>query len=105
MSEMKITGPTLADHDELMKMAERGIRDLAAGVKAQIETRQAHPSYGYTKAGIKSEFDRLNGAIGLYMVLTLQATHTGVFTQVKFREEQTRVIVEEARHLMGMYIR
>lgn len=44
-----------------VSLIEREIRNAEAGVRNAIATRKAHPSYGYTKASIRADFDRLVG--------------------------------------------
>lgn len=100
MPEMKITGVSLGDTPDLVTQAERTIRDLAGTVRSQIANRRDHPAYGYTKAMIKESHDRMDGAIGLYMVLTLQASHAGVANLAEFRDPETHEAVGAARRLV-----
>lgn len=80
------------------------IRDLAATVIAEADNRIHHPSYGYTKTMIRNSAQRLDGAIGVYMVLTGQAAHTkatGVVTFHGPRHSETADVVNRARDAVG----
>src|SRR5262245_43690703 len=48
---------------------EQVIRDLAATVINSVTNRRDHPSYGVTKTKIAAERERMEGAIGMYMVI------------------------------------
>lgn len=82
------------------EVCERQIRDAATTVLSQIETREKHPSFGYTKTGIRAAFARMDGAIGLYMVLTAQANHISVGALADYMEPETEQIVARVRAAM-----
>ena len=78
-------------------LLEREIRAQAHAVITEIVNRRDHPSYGYTKTGIRERSHRLRGIIGLYAVITGQASHTEVSpVLVTFQDESTRSVVNTA---------
>jgi hypothetical protein len=105
------TGSTHPEHEEstmiatrhteyLVEAMEDEIRDMAATVASQVATRRSHPTYGYTKTGIREMALRLEGAIGLYMVLTGQSSTTAISNLAKFQSEETDLRVNTARDLV-----
>lgn len=80
-----------------IETAERAIRDMAATVLNYIVARRQHPSYGYTKTKINAAYEQMEGAIGLYMVLTGQASHTTVPSLAHFLSSETDERVKDAR--------
>ena len=80
-----------------IKQMETVIRDLAGTVLASIDTRRSHPSYGVTLTKIRAQREQMEGAIGLYMVMTDQATHAGVPALAKFDDWETSARVTSAR--------
>lgn len=89
----------LALSDKQVEYIERQIRDMASHVCAQVATRKSHPSYGISKRGVRTLIDNMDGAIGLFMVLTAQATHTSVPNLAKFGFPETADRVETARRV------
>ena len=81
--------------------AESAIRDQAANVITAVQARRDHPTYGYSKTDIRHRLAVLNGAVGLYMVLTDQANHVTVPTLCDFTERETAERVETARVLVA----
>jgi hypothetical protein len=79
---------------------EAVIRDLAASVASAVANRRDHPSFGYSKASINRLLERMEGAIGMYMVLTGQASHAGVPSLARFNEGETKDRVAKARALV-----
>jgi hypothetical protein len=51
---------------------EREIRAAASGIIAAVTNRRHHPTFGYTKASIRTRLDQLDGMAFLYGVLTDQ---------------------------------
>lgn len=76
---------------------ERTIRDLAANVINAEANNRSHPSYGYTKGDIYAAFHRLEGAVGLYMVLMGQAQHPNLSGTAVFRDHRTTERFDSAR--------
>jgi hypothetical protein len=76
---------------------EQIIRDMAGTVLSLVRSRRDHPSYGTTKAMIREARQRMEGAIGVYMVLFGQSTHTGVPLLAEFNVPDTNIIVTRAR--------
>jgi hypothetical protein len=85
--------------DTIEAVLETVIRDLAATVINSVYNRRDHPSYGVTKASIRAGIDRMDGAIGAYMVVTRQANHAGIPALAKFTELATADRVAMARRL------
>lgn len=85
-TEPIINFPTVG-RDEM----EREIRSAANGVVNSVRNREAHPTYGYTKSGIRASLSFLHGLVGMYAFTTGQAnTTTGVVTRyVTFKSERT----------------
>lgn len=81
--------------------AEQVIRDLAASVRSAARNRTDHPTYGNTKTAIRTKAANLEGAIGLFMVLTDQANHAGVSRLAHFTDPQTTATVFFARQAAG----
>lgn len=79
--------------------AERTLRDMATTVLSHVATRRDHPSYGISKTSIRADLERLDGAVGFYMVLLGQATHTSVPNLATFSEAETEDIVRRARQV------
>jgi hypothetical protein len=79
---------------------EDEIRDMAATVASQVATRRSHPTYGYTKGKIRVQSERMEGAIGLYMVVTGQSSTTAIPRLAKFQSEETDLRVNTARDLV-----
>lgn len=48
----------------------REIRNAHAGLRAALRNRADHPSYGYTKAGIRQRLARLEGLIAAHAIMT-----------------------------------
>lgn len=80
-----------------VRMLESEIRSMAGHLLNMIQNRQDHPSYGYSKTLIRTQRDRMEGAIGLYMIITGQAFHSSAFSQASFYEVETKGRVAEAR--------
>lgn len=80
-----------------MIMCEQAIRDQAAKVLAHVQMRAEHPSYGYTKTGIRAEMHKLDGMAGLYSMLVGQANHAGAGALADFAETETGERVKAAR--------
>lgn len=103
MTELK-TGihlpSSLALNDVQISQAESTIRDMAATTCSHAATKKAHPSYGVTKTSIRADLAHMEGAIGLYMVLTGQASHASVFRLCKFQFPETDERVKTARRLV-----
>jgi|SRR5690349_5231378 len=89
--------PELTLHEEQLYLAETAIRDKAGTVLSMIATRKSHPSFGYTKTAIRATFSEMQGMIGLYMVLTGQASHAGVPNMAVFFSTDTDERVGTAR--------
>jgi hypothetical protein len=100
MSNQIGSNVVLVNSDIVLQM-EATIRDLAGGVINHIHVRNSHPSYGVSKTLIRSDLARMEGAIGLYMVMVGQSTHAGVTLLVKFMEKSTDDRVEQARKLVA----
>lgn len=81
--------------------AEAAIRDMAATVVNLVQTRADHPSYGVTKAAIRMAVHRLDGAVGLYMVLTDQAAHSAATSLARFQDQATEDRVTQAWQAWG----
>jgi len=78
--------------------AEKVIRDMAGTVLSYVDARKSHPSFGYTKTMIRTQFSIMEGAIILYMNQTEQAGHAGVPAYLAaFVEESTERRVQAAR--------
>jgi hypothetical protein len=78
--------------------AEQVIRDMAGTVISYVDARRSHPSFGYTKGMIRTQFSLMEGAIVLYMNLTKQASHAGAPAYLaQFNEERTQHRVDAAR--------
>jgi hypothetical protein len=88
--------PNIATLD-VVAASEAVIRDIAGTVIMMTINRRDHPSYGYTKVAIRSDLARMDGAIGLYMVLTGQAFHGGVPNIATFTDPATTERVAAAR--------
>lgn len=84
----------------LVTACEAVIRDLAATVVNGCTTRVHHPTF-VTKTAIRLDLARMEGAIGLYAVLTEQAMHATVSGLATFTDERTTYRVTEARSLAG----
>ena len=65
------------------------------------DNRKQHSSYGYTKTMIRDKAANMEGAIGLYMVLTGQAGHASVPTLARFNFPDTEERVRQARKAVG----
>lgn len=85
------------DRKPLVLTMESTIRDMAATVVSGCRNRVDHPSFGNTKASIRASAARMEGAIGLYMVVTQQAAHAGVPALARFLEDYTTQQVHAAR--------
>lgn len=92
--------PKFTKVDVSVPMLERAIRSQAHNVVNQIQARETHPTYGYTKASIRAEYHRLEGIIGMYMFATTQANHTGVPHLARFDSDLTTESVRDARQAM-----
>ena len=84
-------------HTDIIDAAEATIRDLAASVVNAAAQRVDHPTYDNTKTTIRTKAANLEGAIGLFMVLTKQANHAGVPRLAHFTDPRTRARVYFAR--------
>lgn len=82
---------------EVVGTCEQVIRDLAASIVVAARNRVDHPTYGNSKTAIRTKAANLEGAIGLFMVLTEQANHAGVPRLAHFTDPQTRARVYFAR--------
>lgn len=98
MDTVKVMGNFLGDDQR--RVCEEQIRSVAHTVLNKIAIRDSHPSYGYTKTIIRADFRRMEGAIGLYMVLTGQANHTDASMLAEFGEPETTDIVTRVRSVM-----
>ncbi len=76
---------------------EQIVRDFAGTVLSLVANRIDHPSYGVTKSNIRDALARMDGAIGMYMVLTEQANHPQATALVKFVRADTKEIVRRAK--------
>jgi hypothetical protein len=76
---------------------EQIIRDMAGTVLSLVRSRNDHPSYGTTKTQIRDARQRMEGAIGVYMVLFGQAGHPGIPLLAEFNVPDTNIIVTRAR--------
>lgn len=86
-----------------LDVVERVIRDQAGDVINAVHVRRDHPTYGYTKTSIRAKAERLEGMIGLYMVLTEQSAGPTVPRLVTFlsaQREETANRVNTARDLV-----
>jgi hypothetical protein len=102
ISSLAITLPVeMRLGDEQVEHYEKIIRDMAGTVCAEVATRKSHPSYGYTKEAIKAHLDNMEGAIGLYMVMTAQSMSPGVPALCKFGFPETTDRVRDARRVYG----
>ena len=89
-----ITSHLPAVHVEM----EQVIADLAGTVLNSVQNRKDHPTYGNTKTKIRTEGDRLEGAISMYMVVTGQAFHAGAPNRViQFQSSDVAERVNAAR--------
>lgn len=86
-----------SDGTALVLTMERAIRDMAGSIIASAINRRDHSSFGYTKTSIRYAAAKMEGAIGLYMVVTGQSSHTAVSTTATFHEDYTTDRVERAR--------
>jgi hypothetical protein len=73
------------------------IRGMASEVITGATNRRDHPSYGNTKTTIRFARERMEGAIGMYMVITEQAMHSGVPALAEFSDSTTTERVAQAR--------
>lgn len=78
--------------------AEQIIRDLAGNVLSLIANRKDHPSHGVTKTMIREAEARVEGAIGMYQVMTGQSMHPHVPGLVEFQDSMTTGLVRSARN-------
>ena len=92
---VNITGQ--APDPRIVEHMEEVISDMAATVVTYCSNRKAHPSYGYTKKALNEKYYHMEGAIGLYMVITFQSTHAGASTLANFVHESTAIAVRAAR--------
>lgn len=100
ISSLSIHLPSsLALNDIQVEHCEKVIRDMAGNVCSQVATKKSHPSYGYTKRDIRAHLDNMDGAIGLFMVMTGQSTHAGVPRLAKFGFPETASRVDTARRV------
>lgn len=51
-------------------VVEAAVRDFAAKVIALVDTRRTHPTYGVGKTQIRSAVDRMEGALGVLLVVS-----------------------------------
>lgn len=63
---------SLPDIDRLEHLAKRELTNASIS----LVNRRDHPTYGYTKASIRSQLDRAEGMIVAWAVLAGLATHT-----------------------------
>jgi hypothetical protein len=77
---------------------EQAIRDAAANVINRARNRVDHPSFGNTKGSIREAAARMEGMIGLYMILTGQAMHASVPELAQFQDSDTTQRVVQARN-------
>jgi hypothetical protein len=96
MKHLEHIGPAITL--DILATSERVIRDLAATVVNHATARRDHPSYGYTLTGIRAIGHQMDGAIGLYMVLTGQANHAQVAGLATFTDPATTQTVAQARN-------
>lgn len=82
---------------DVIGTCEATIRDLAATVVNAATTRRDHPTFGNSKTAIRTMGNTMEGAIGLFMVLTEQATHPGVPRLAIFTDPRTTDRVDSAR--------
>lgn len=81
---------------------EEVLRDMAAAVISSVHTRIAHPTY-IGKGSIRTQMEKLEGALALYGVLSGQAMHYGSPTNLlDFRNDDTVSRVAEARHAVTL---
>lgn len=87
---------------------EQIIRDLAATVIANVDNRVYHPTFGVTKTMIRDGLVRMDGAIGMYMILTEQSAHAHATALAKFKDDDTKILVRRARtaaaNRVGVYL-
>jgi hypothetical protein len=88
-------------NDSDIDTTEQVIRDFAGTCLSSIALRRSHPTYGATKTRIAFERERMEGAIGLYMVLTGQAGHAGVPSLAEYKHPETLERVATARREAG----
>jgi hypothetical protein len=88
----------MANNDSAIIM-ESIIRDAAAEVINGVVNREAHPSYGNTKTGIRYARERMEGMVGMYMVLTGQANHHNIPSVSTFTNKRTAERVATARRM------
>jgi hypothetical protein len=82
---------------DVVATCETVIRDLAASVVNAADNRRNHPTFGNTKTAIRTMGNTMEGAIGLFMVLTEQASHPGVPRLAIFTDPRTTARVFFAR--------
>ena len=76
---------------------EQVIRDMAANVVSLWATRKSHPTYGVSKAQIRKAADRMDGAIGMYMIMVGQSRNFAVAPTATFLDGWTGERVSQAR--------
>lgn len=76
------------------------IADKAGEIINAVHMRRDHPTYGYTKAIIKTKRDELDGMIGLFMVLSGQSATPNASHLAIFPGERTAERVKLARELV-----
>lgn len=99
MSNQIGSNVVLVNSDIVLQM-EAVIRDMAASVINHVHVRNSHPTYGISKTLIRTGLAKMDGAIGLYMVMVGQASHGDLPVMAKFMEQSTDNRVETARQLV-----
>lgn len=56
---------------------EREIKNARAALRSGITNRRQHPSYGYTKAGLRADYARLKGLLEAWLLVTGRWSYPG----------------------------
>ena len=65
---------------------EQEIRNQQAALASGLAARQCHPSYGYTKAGLRRDLHRLEGMLAAWMLVTGRWTLGGAVLDDSLRD-------------------
>lgn len=76
---------------------EQRIRDRAAAVAYRVQMRRDHPSYGYTKAYIRTEFTRLEGLMEAWALATGTYEWADTFGAVQAADEHLKLDINNLR--------
>lgn len=92
---------THASATEAEAQMEKVIRDIAGATINMIKSRESHPTYGYTLGVIRGSLEKMEGAIGMYAVVTGQANHPFASGLTEFKTLETADRVAMARRMVG----